>query len=91
MVAAVTATGVATILTPIGVIVAAFFGRKKLNATAASVNEIHVLVNSRMTEALARIQSLETKLGLAPGEAVPSARIVTTPTPTVEPTPGPTP
>lgn len=31
---------------------------------------IHVLVNSRLTEALERIKALEDKLGLAPGEKV---------------------
>ena len=34
--------------------------------------EIHFLVNSQMTEALSRIKALEEKLGLSPGEAIPT-------------------
>ena len=33
--------------------------------------QIHVLVNSRLDDALGRIAALEHKLGLEPGEAVP--------------------
>jgi hypothetical protein len=43
-------------------------------------NQIHVLVNSQMVTALARIDALEKKLGLSPGEAIPAPSIVTTPT-----------
>lgn len=49
--------------------------------------QIHVLVNSQMKAALdqidadgLRITALEQKLGLSPGEEIPSPAIVTTPT-----------
>lgn len=44
-------------------------------------NKIHVLVNSRMTDAVDRIAALEHKLGLEPGEAIPGPQIVTSTTP----------
>ena len=44
------------------------------------LNEIHVLVNTRMSEALERVQALEAKLGLYAGQSIPSPAIVTVPT-----------
>lgn len=41
------------------------------------VNQVHVLVNSKMDAALARVIKLEEKLGLAADEPIPSAAIVT--------------
>lgn len=43
----------------------------------AKVDEVHVLVNSQMTTALNRIVELEKKLGLAPGDPVPTLPVVT--------------
>lgn len=43
------------------------------------VSEVHVLVNSQMTAALDRIDDLEHKLGLSPGEAIPGAAVVAMP------------
>lgn len=39
--------------------------------------KIHILVNGRLSEALDRIASLEKKLGLQPGEQIPTAQVVT--------------
>lgn len=47
--------------------------------------QIHVLVNSRLDQALQRISSLESKLGLSPGEPIPAPPILTTAT---KPEPG---
>ena len=47
---------VAYTITGVAVIVAAWVGNRKLNA-------IHVLVNSRLTEALTEIAELKAKLG----------------------------
>lgn len=41
------------------------------------LRQVHTLVNSQMTNALARIVLLENKLGLQPGETIPGAAIVT--------------
>jgi len=41
------------------------------------VGQVHTLVNSQMSDALKRIAQLEQKLGLAPGEVIPTAPIVT--------------
>jgi cell division protein FtsX len=48
------------------------------------IEEIHVLVNGQMTEALDRIEKLEQKLGLAAGEEIPTPAIVTITTETPE-------
>lgn len=45
--------------------------------TAASLDEIHILVNNRMSEALERVASLEAKLGLSSGEDIPNQRTIT--------------
>ncbi len=44
--------------------------RAALATQAEQITEIHVLVNSKMAEALARIDTLEKRLGLAPGEPI---------------------
>lgn len=44
------------------------------------LEEIHVLVNTRMTEALERVAALEAKLGLHAGQDIPTPAIVTVPT-----------
>jgi hypothetical protein len=41
--------------------------------TGEKLEEIHVLVNSRLSEALQRIDDLESKLGIPPGASVKSA------------------
>jgi hypothetical protein len=46
---------------------AARIGAQHLGAQDEKLQEIHVLVNSRLTEALDRIESLETALHLATG------------------------
>lgn len=50
-------------------------------AAAVAVQEIHVMVNSKLTEALDRVTLLEEKLGLASGEALPTAQVLTKGTP----------
>ncbi len=44
--------------------------RTKLDAQGEQITEIHILVNSKMAEALARIAALESELGLAAGEEI---------------------
>ncbi len=44
--------------------------RAVLTTQGEQITEIHVLVNSKMAEALARIDTLEKRLGLAPGEPI---------------------
>lgn len=46
-------------------------------AASEQRDAIHVLVNSRMSATLERVEQLEEKLGLAHGEEIPSAAIVT--------------
>ena len=65
MVASWTATEWATLLTPLGVIVTAILGGRKLG-------HVHKLVNSRMTEALRRIANLELALKIPAGAAIPA-------------------
>lgn len=42
-------------------------------------NQIHVLVNSRLEDALTRIKHLEEKLGLSKGEPIPAEAFVKVP------------
>lgn len=44
---------------------------------SVKLRQVHVLVNSKMDTALKRIEELEAKLGLASGEQVPGAKILT--------------
>ncbi len=44
--------------------------RAALTTQGEQITEIHVLVNSKMAEALARIAALESELGLAAGEEI---------------------
>jgi len=55
------------------------------DAQTEKLSEIHLLVNSRMDEALKRVLALEAKLGLQAGEDIPAPAIVTMTT--VEPPP----
>lgn len=45
--------------------------------TDVKLDEIHVIVNSRMSETLNRVQALEAKLGLHSGEEIPSPPTIT--------------
>lgn len=45
--------------------------------TDIQLGQIHVMVNTRLDEALGRVQALELKLGLAAGEDIPAPQIVT--------------
>ncbi len=75
------ATSVMVVLTPFlvlaGVIYTSANTNRKAHGLAEKADEIHVLVNSRLTEALDRINELEKKLGLTPGEQIPVPAIVT--------------
>jgi predicted dinucleotide-binding enzyme len=59
-------------ITALLVIASHFLARRK-------VREIHVLVNSQHKDAMRRIEQLEAKMGLKPGEAIPDAQVVTQP------------
>lgn len=63
--------GIAAILTPLSVIIGHLLARsdrqKKANVSSQENAQIHVLVNSRLTEALQRIEVFEKHLGLPPG------------------------
>lgn len=45
--------------------------------TNENLQEIHVLVNTRLTDAMDRIGELESKLGLSSGEPIPGPATVT--------------
>lgn len=70
-------SGLVTLFAAASPIIAAGFGVY----LSTKVRQVHTLVNSQMTIALERIVTLESKLGLSPGEAVPGAAIVTQPSP----------
>jgi len=78
---AVSATDFMIVLTPFLVLLGTIYSARdrhvKMAALDAKADEIHVLVNNRMTEALERIAALEAKLGLASGEPIPGPRLVT--------------
>lgn len=62
----------ATLVSALAAFVAAWRSGRKVEAKAAhteeALTEIHVLVNSRLTEALKKIEAFENYLGLRPGE-----------------------
>jgi hypothetical protein len=60
-----TITALAAVITAAALFVTAWRGTRKVNT---KLDEIHVLVNSRLDEALAKIAAFETRLGLEPGE-----------------------
>jgi len=64
-----TATKVATKVDEVAVVAA-----ETAQHTGEKLEEIHVLVNSRLTEALTRIDELEKTLKLPPGAPVPPPR-----------------
>ena len=64
MAAAITSTEIGQALIAILVAVVGYVLHRK-------GEQIHVLVNSRLDEALGRIESLEDRLGLEPGEPLP--------------------
>ena len=74
------ADAVALVVTPILVALIGVAGSIGVVLINRKLNSVHVLVNQRMTDALKRIDELETKMGLASGEAIPSASIMTTST-----------
>lgn len=45
--------------------------------TTENLQEIHILVNTRLTDAMDRIGELESKLGLSSGEPIPGPATVT--------------
>ena len=57
---------IAAIPPTLAAIVALVIGRRN----GARIQEVHVIVNSKMTEALNRIVTLEGALGLSPGQDV---------------------
>ena len=59
--------------------------RGALNEQQQKISEIHILVNSKMDDALKRIAQLEAKLGLSAGEDIPNPAIITTQTEKEEP------
>ncbi len=59
------------------ILLASLLSKRTQNAAAAKIDEIHILVNDRYSEALDRIVKLEEKLGLAAGEEIPAPAIVT--------------
>ena len=58
---------------------------KTLAAQSKTIDQTHTLVNSKFTEAVDRIASLEAKLGLQPGETIPTAAITTAATKKAKP------
>lgn len=71
-------SAIAAVLTPLAAIAGGIWKIfRRLSKQDLALSEIHVLVNNRMTEALNRIDALEGKLGLMPGEAIPSPSVVT--------------
>lgn len=75
-------SAVAAVLTAAAVFVTAWRASRKVNdqnkqtakdrkTTASKLETIHVLVNSRLSDALARIEKLEQALGIEPGEEPP--------------------
>ncbi len=63
------------VLTPIIVVMIQVYGYrdsvKRTTALEVKSDEIHVLVNSRLTEALTRIKSLEKALNIEDGDPIP--------------------
>lgn len=64
-----TALAILSSATPIVVGVLAYFTARMARSTGHKLDEIHTLVNSRLTEALAKIDRLEASLFEATGEA----------------------
>jgi hypothetical protein len=67
-----------------GIVIASFFSTRNQRdlkgavlKQSQTITEIHVLVNSKMDEALQRVAALEAKLGLEAGEAIPTPQIIT--------------
>lgn len=80
MIAAWTATSTMTVVTPFLVLFGTIYLARNTKKKSVELNDkadaIHILVNSRLDEALKRITDLEGKLGLSPGEAIPHPAIV---------------
>ena len=72
-------TALATLLTAIGAVVKLFQVSAKTERNGKTIDEVHVLTNSRLTEMQARLESLQHALGQAGVNS----------TPTVPPTPTP--
>lgn len=74
----VTAAAIGSIGSLVAIVLAAVLARRSENGAkveraghASAIAEIHVLVNSKMDDAMKRIAALEQRLGLAPGETIP--------------------
>lgn len=66
----------------VSIVLASILSQRSQKEAGDKIDEIHILVNSQMQAALSRIALLEAKLGLASGEEIPGAQIVTAPTDT---------
>jgi len=60
---------VAALAAPISVIIG-LFAKRTANKAEAQISEVHILVNSKMTDALNRIEVLEAQLKEARGKDV---------------------
>lgn len=70
-----TAVTLIVVLAPIALLILQLLSRKQAEANVQKLSQengqIHILVNSRLEDALLRIKHLEEKLGLEPGDPIP--------------------
>lgn len=61
-------TAAAAVIAAVGTLIVSIRNGKKIEATSSKIQEIHVLVNSRMTDALRQISELSTRVAFLTGD-----------------------